>query len=694
MKSFMAIMTMTRDRIIAGMRSMEPREGFCSFPMLFLICAAFVLAVSTAFTVDAQSKDRFDPPSAWNDFGTFFDDKANLPNPASALFDSLHSFDALHYMLVLEFPMQSDYFGGSMTLQFQVVDDSISSIRLHSVGLGIDSVMLFTDPAAFTLDDTSIVIDLNGYHRMPESLAVRVYYHDEQAGRGYYHFDRNSYTMSEPQDARYWFPCYDEPWDKATSEIYAIVPETYDVGSNGYLANVEHDPGAHTKTYHWVNEHPISTYLMNLIMGDFAVWNDYHVTPLGDSIPIFNMVWSEDSASAAYDLAIVPAMIGVFSELFYPYPFEKYGHGVVAPFAYGGMEHQTMTTLNRSWITGDRTYEFGYAHELAHMWWGDFVTLSDWRHIWLNEGFANYASALYNEAIYGHEAFILNMLDYQNVYFLYEQSGGRFPLFDPPELFALPVYVKGAWVLQMLRGVMGDSAFFDGLHSYASTYAYANASTEEFAEVMETASGMNLDWFFDEWVFDQGYPEYNYAWTSQPQGQEFAVHLEIAQVQTNAPIFRMPLSIRIHSGVSYNFVIQNEQQFQSYDFIVATTPTGLSLDPDNWVLKRTMEVQDITEPGVPLPTGVELESVYPNPFNGSANISFKINGGSQPVKLSIYDIQGRLIRDLLENEFAPGKYVANWDSSDDFGLIVSSGIYLVRLKSGPHSSSMKITYIR
>jgi aminopeptidase N len=501
--------------------------------------------------------------------------------------------------------------------------------------------------------------------------------------------------MSEPQDARRWFPCYDEPWDKATSDIYVTLPETCRVGSNGILTESWNDPGSGTMTYHWVNNYQIATYLINLIMGNYATWTDYYISPSGDSLPIFNMCWREDSAAAAYDFAIVPNMIGIYSRLFYPYPFEKYGQGVVAPFAYGGMENQTMTTFNRSWITGDRLYEFGYAHELAHMWWGDFVTLADWRHIWLNEGFATYSSALYTEDNYGLDAFAANMLDYQDAYFAYDRDIGRYPIYNPSDLFGAPVYVKGAWILHMLRGLMGDQQFFSGLHQYAAQYAYANASTGEFRSVMEGVSGLNLQRFFDQWVFDQGFPEYTYTWTYEAAGDSFLVHLEIDQNQSNAPIFEMPLRVKVHSTFDYDFTFDNNQALQTYDFLVPTAPINIILDPDNWVLKKVLQGDNLNEgDNNQLPESVELINIYPNPFNGATSILFNIEGNSQEIRLSIYDIQGRQIRNLSSNYLSPDQYLRQWDGRDDGGLNVSSGIYLVRLSTSHSSLARMITYLK
>ncbi len=615
--------------------------------------------------------------------------------PAEALFDSVHAFDALHYRLDLNFVTPGAYLSGAMTLRFKVVYDSLSQIRLHMVKLAADSVFVGGSPASYSRDDTSIVVDLGGQHQPPETLSLRICYHDTVTGRGFYYYPWNSYTMAEPQDARWWFPCYDEPWDKATSEIYATVPDNYKVGSNGILAGVEQDSISQTLTYHWVNNYPVATYLINLIMGDYAAWNDYYVRPNGDSVPIFNMVPHGDSAAAAFDFATVPRMMSIYSSLYGPYPFDKYGQGTVVPAFFGGMENQTMTTFNGTWITGDRTYEFGYAHELAHMWWGDYVTLGDWRNIWLNEGFATYSSAVYNEEQYGHDAFIANMLDYQSTYFDYDRTAGRHPIYSPSDLFGLHVYNKGAWVLHMLRGIIGDSLFFTGLRQYGSMFAYGNASTEEFRNQMETVSGQDLDWFINEWVFNQGYPEYNYAWSYEASGDVFLVHLAIAQVQTNAPIFQMPMTVRIVAGGNNDFPILSSQAIQGFDFIVANPPETLILDPDYWVLKLASQVSGIDIPGGDiLPTRVEIELVYPNPFNGSTRITFSVEGRAQQLRLDVFDIQGRLVRALQSGKFQPRDYVVNWDGRDDNGREAASGTYLVRLAGQNRVSSKKITLIK
>jgi aminopeptidase N len=614
---------------------------------------------------------------------------------SDALFDSIHSYDALSYGLDLNFPMVSDYFSGNVVMQFQVMDNAISSVRLHMVDLVADSAFTGTARTTYIRDDTSIVVSLGGTHYFPETLSVRIFYHDTLDGRGYYHYQRNSYTMAEPQDARWWFPCYDEPWDKALADTRVTVPEAYDVGSNGYLSEVIHNQANQTKTYHWISRFPVATYLINLIMGDFADWYEYYTSPQGDSIPIYYMVWREDSSLAVYDFATIPDMMRIFSEMFIPYPFEKYGQGVISPSWFGGMEHQTMTTLNRSWVTGDRAAELGFAHELAHMWWGDLITPADWRHTWLNEGFATYSQALFNQSFHGEEAFRLNMIDFQNTYYAYERSAGPGRIFDPEDLFGVHVYVKGAWVLHMLRGIAGDSAFFDGMRLYANRFAHGNASTDEFRIAMEETADTTLGWFFDEWVYGRGYPQYHYSWRYQQQGDSFEVHLEIEQVQVNSSLFIMPMTVRITAGGDRDFSIVDSLRVQAFDFQTPQIPIGLTLDPENWILDSSNVIAGTDEPEGPgLPLAVDIESVYPNPFNGAATIEFSVRGDLQDVRLQIYDIEGRLVRKLLGRHLAPSRYRVTWTGRDDDGREVASGIYFIRLAGHTGASLRKITYLK
>jgi aminopeptidase N len=622
--------------------------------------------------------------------------KSAIPDLPVILSDSSHSYDVQHYRLDLIVPMQDSYFEGSMTMTFEVVDDSIDEVSLDMVHLNAESVILDGYPAGFTTTDSTITVDLGQYHYALDTLIMTVYYHDSTTNRGYFYYPRNGYTMSEPSDARWWFPCFDEPWDKATSEIFITVPDTYYVCSNGYLESVYHNPNDQTSTFHWENSHPISTYLMNfIIMSGYALWEDYYVDPGGDTIPILNMVFEEDSAMAVYDFEHLPDMMQIFSDRFGPYPFVKYGQGTVTPFPYGAMEHQTMTTINRNWLSGGQDDGLGFAHELAHMWWGDLVTLADWRHMWLNEGFAVYASGIFAEEFISHERFIEELLLWRDLYIEHGNTYGHAPIYDPDYLFSVRVYFKGGWVLHMLRGLIGDTDFYAGLQNYATQFAYGNADTWDYIDVMETASGENLDWFFDQWVFGQAHPIYHYSW-NYTGGGPYDVNLVIQQVQPAAPPFRMPLTIRIYSGVNeYDFEVLNQNGIHTYNFSVPTEPDSLAVDPDHWVLKETAEVVSIDQNQQSiLPQSVELSSPYPNPFNGSVNISFSVEGAPRELSIEIYDILGRKVITLAKGNYETGYHMLTWDGRGEDNQSLTSGAYFVLLRAGEISRTKKILYIR
>jgi aminopeptidase N len=665
------------------------RDAFYGVPFFL-----FLLALISNGDIFAQSRYLIFPEQTETSSWKSPDARLNSVFAEEPFSDSTHSFDALRYSLNLKFPMQSAYYYGSMTLDLQVADSIINSITLDMIDMIADSVFNGTGRAEFTQDDSTINISLSGDYQFSDTISVQIFYHKNNSGVGYYHYDRNTYTITEPRDARYWFPCFDVPWDKALSDLAATVPENRLVASNGILDYVANNPADHTTTYYWVNNQQIATYLISFIIGEMASWTDYYIGPGNDSLPIYNICWREDSAKAAFDFENVPDMISVFSRLFGPYPFDKYGQGAVQPFPIGGMENQTMTTMNRTWITGDRLYEFGIAHELAHMWWGDYVTLSDWPHIWLNEGFATYASALYNEAHYGAGAFAENMAEDAAAYFEYDERVGRNPLYNPRELFGVPEYSKGSWVLHMLRGIIGDDTFFAGLREYARRYGYGNASTSDFQQVMEETSHRDLEWFFQEWIYEQGYPEYYYAWNDSASGDNYHVHLEIAQFQNNAPAFTMPLKIRVIGDSDYDFMVTNDRTFQSYDFVVDSKPFEVVIDPDNWVLKKVRPIDSNDHPDrKPIPDFYTINSVYPNPFNSRTTIEIELTFGSN-TEISAYDIQGRLIRRIYSGYLTTGKHRVIWDGFDENHSELASGTYFIKLSARHHSSVAKITCIK
>jgi len=607
-------------------------------------------------------------------------------------FDSAHSFDAIHYDIFIDVPYISGNFSGRVRLTAVSNQAGLDQVVLHMLHLTADSVKSDSgSPLTFVRGDSTLTINLPASYPRGDTFVVSVYYHDIAQQRGFYYYPRNSYTMAEPYDARWWFPCFDEPWDKATANVSCRVPAGIDAASNGTLTGIDTSGGF--TVYHYQEHHPITTYLICIGVGDYTTWAVNIPDGLGDSIPCTYFVYPEDSAAAAYDFATVPVMMEAFNNYFGPYPFDSYGMVAVQPFQYGGMEHQTMTTINRSWINGNRASEFGIAHELAHQWWGDLVTMSDFRHIWLNEGFATYAEALYAEYVHGRPTYDSRIRSYMSTYFYYDEHVGRFPLFDPDYYFNLAEYVKGALVLHMLRGIVGDDHFFASLLHYADLYAYGNASTEDFRDAVEAVSGIDLDYFFQEWIYEQGYPEYSYSYYSFPSGQVWRLVLDINQTQTNSTVFSMPIQLLVEGNSTDTLVtVFNSQQFETFQIDVPFEPTGLVFDPGNWIVKYARHESSIGDGGIK-PELISLGQNFPNPFNGGTSFTVRIPETGE-TDVAIFDIGGRLAKSVFDGLLQPGTYNFFWDGTDDCGLPTASGIYFYRLSHNGRILTRPMTLIR
>ncbi|MCK7517771.1 MAG: hypothetical protein MZV64_08695 [Ignavibacteriales bacterium] len=302
------------------------------------------------------------------------------------------------------------------------------------------------------------------------------------------------YNISEPIYAPTWFPCDDDPSDKAMLDIEITNDSQFVSVSNGNLIDVKTN-GA-KKTYHYKTEYPISTYLVAVYSAPYKSFYDVYKGLDGkDSMNIEYYVMPEHYDQAKIDFAEHLDMMKTLSNIFGEYPFikEKYG---VAEFLwnYGAMENQTITGVGYAFVSGYDFFKDTYVHELAHHWWGNSVGPKTWNDIWLNEGFATYSEALYAEAKNGKDALTSKM---QSKF----SDNFRGTLYAPKDLFGETIYEKGAWVLHMLRYEIGDSAFFKSLHSYYDLYKYSNASVEDFKSVCENISEINLDKFFDQWVY-------------------------------------------------------------------------------------------------------------------------------------------------------------------------------------------------
>lgn len=610
--------------------------------------------------------------------------------------DSVHSYDVLFYQLNLYFQMTTDSLKGRALIRCRSEEDNLDSIYLHLVMLTVDSVLVdgnhpdswscaggkliihFTTP--FSINDTFEL--LVGYRGTP-------YYGYYTTGSGEF---RTGFTITEPSDSRYWFPCWDEPWDKADEgcEINAEVPIGFVVASNGLLTDVDttYYPSDTTVTYHWVESCPISTYLMSVVIAKYKQILDYYVTGTGDSIEVRHFVYSSDSSLAEINFAEVPDMMQFFASIFGEYPFEKYGMACAINF-WGGMEHQTMTTIGRFAATDG--WEEGIAHELAHQWWGDMVTCFDWPEIWLNEGFATYSEAMWHEHKYGFWPFRSKMTNYGDDY-LYG-SYTTYPLYNPPALFAWDlVYTKGAWVLHMLRHMVGDTKYSEILKAYGEKFKYGNATTQDFRSVVDSVMNDTFDYYFEQWVYQPEHPKYEYGYQVENLGSEnYILDLQVRQTQRYGPLFSMPVDLKLtYIGGDTTFTVWVKADTFQEISVPLTLPAGISnfgltFDPENWLLDEHQEVPYVSVTPAQSRVRDNLFVLYqnvPNPFRGTTTIEFVLppSEGAHDVHLAVYSSSGRIVRTLLHRPQNSGSHTVVWDGKDEQGSCVSSGVYFYQFR--------------
>ena len=426
-------------------------------------------------------------------------------------------FHALHYRLELSFDHRAKKVSGNVSIRLTPLSATLDSLLLDAAGLEIHGVRL---AAGRTLEfrerSPLLSIRLDRRYAFGETLAVSIDYACSPA-KGLYFIYADSggrrhdqiWSQGEDMDNRYWFPCYDYPNDKATSEVIGTVAADWTLLSNGRLVSEAYDRKKGTRTFHWVESKPHSTYLIMVAAGRYAILRGRY-----RNIPLAYYMYPEDTVNAEETFGRTPAMMQFFeTKTGVPFPWEKFDQIIIDDFMWGGMENTTAVTLNDVCVVDSRAaLDFPsdpvVAHELAHMWFGDLVTARDWTHLWLNEGFATYSENLWTEFRKGEDEFQYEMALASVAVRGSDRMLGRKPIVSH-DSHPANLYARGGWVLHMLRNVLGDEAFWRGMHYYLTKYRFASAETDEFRLALEDATGQNLDWFFHQWVFGAGLPRLN-----------------------------------------------------------------------------------------------------------------------------------------------------------------------------------------
>ena len=604
--------------------------------------------------------------------------------------------DIGYYKLKLDISPTQKYLKGEATVSLKATA-SISGCFLDLKNtLRVDSVKLGAKKLAFTHQSNKINITLDKTYTSNEVLTLVVYYQGTPVASAYGSFtfaNHNSgtpspivWTLSEPYGAPDWFPCKDTPADKAdSSDVWVTMPKQYVSVSNGSLIKVV-DNSNDTRTYQWKNHYPIAHYLISIASTNYTEYKNYYKYSATDSMEVVHYVYPGNfSASVKRQLDETPYMLELFSEKFGQYPFikEKYGHAQCG-FG-GGMEHQTCSSMGN--------FESSLvAHELAHQWFGDKVTCKSWEHIWLNEGFATFGEALYTEAIGGKAAYQAEISN--NMVFARRATSSLFVknTANENDIFNFNrSYAKGSVVVHMLRGIVGDEKFFKILQNYLnSPLAYNSATTEDFQKAAEQTTGLNLDYFFKQWIYGEGYPRYTYGWQSAKTADgNSTVTLKVTQAKNTTPeYFSMPVDIKIiTSQGEFTTTVLVDKASQDIEIPnIKGDVSQIIFDPENKILKDASLVPISPTGKEPLSNLVEWK-ISPNPTTSEALVEFTLKQNTS-TQLTVYDITGRKIRELPEEKLNADTYTRSIRLND-----LAAGQYIVRIGLGNYSLA-KILVVR
>jgi aminopeptidase N len=519
------------------------------------------------------------------------------------------SLDFVHYRVSLTFDLDGKSFWGENEITLTPLTDEVGRCVLDAEEIVITEVV---DDAGRQLQyvqaDTSVVITFLDAISYGDTVTVTVAYRGEDPQEGFFFDDASDdhpqmvSTDSWPDEAHHWIPLYDYPNDKVTHELVVTAPRGNRVLSNGRLVGVVEDERAGTTTWHWSQEQPHATYLMMLAIGPFAVLEDSL-----DGLPVNYWVYPKDTADARWIFEKTPRMIAFYADLYdYPYPWAKYDQ-VTTPHVGGGAEATSATILGDGVIHDRRaeqdfSWESVIAHEIAHQWWGDLVTLREWSQTWLNESFGTYADYLWTRHESGDDEGAWALLGKKNAYLREARTRYVRPIVfnryeRPHDNFDAHTYPKGACILHQLRFLLGDDAFFRVLAAFLDRHAFEPVDTRDFMKTVNDVAGRNMDWFFEQYVFRPGHPvlEIGSSWDASTG----RIHLRVAQVQDwdrGVPVYRTPVQMGLvtASGKRVETVWLETGQ-DVFVFESQEPPLLVRFDEGNWLLKEWSYPKSVEE---------------------------------------------------------------------------------------------------
>ncbi len=524
------------------------------------------------------------------------------------------------------------FISGSVTSYFTATSGPMNSIQFQlSAALSADSVIYAGHKASTDHTGELLSITLSPPIAPGQLDSLTVYYHGIPPATGFGSFETSTHngvpcmwTLSEPYGASDWWPSKNDLTDKIDSiDVYVVMPNGNHAASNGLLVS-EKPFNNRSVIAHWKHRYPIASYLVCVAVTNYARYSGYYHYG-SDSLQILNYVYPEDSVSTSATMPDMINTMGLYEQLFGPYPFRKEKYGHVESNISGGMEHQTMTLLGNTSFN-----HYIMAHELGHQWFGDMVTCGSWEDIWLNEGFATYCLGLSYEYLYS-ERDLMNYINDNRLYMISRPQGSVFcndttsvsRIFD-----SRFTYFKGCALLHMLRWLLGDDAFFQGVRNYLNDpkLKYSFSRTADLKRELELQSGKDLTRFFADWFYGTGIPAYSVTVDQQPD-KNTTLTINQTQYESDVSFFEMTIPVEFKNAVRDTIIsFYNSYSGQVFTFNPGFKVDSVFFDPKNKILYyQANVVLNQVQTSINQITGTENISLLNNPANNILRVRCKSN---------------------------------------------------------------------
>jgi len=480
--------------------------------------------------------------------------------------------DIHHIKIDVSVNIESGTVKGNVTHTFSPFSSSLDAFSLDAEDMTILRARLAGKDIGFNQANDKVYLTLNKSMSWEDTAKVRLDYTANPRKGTYFIKPDETYpekplqawTQGEDMDNHHWVPLYDYPNDKATFEVSLTVEKKFTALSNGELISVKNNKDG-THTWHWHEHFPMVSYLISYVIGEFEKVEDSY-----NGIPVNYWVYEENKHEALRSFGLTTDMMKYFgNRTGIEYPYEKYDQVIIDDFMFGGMENITLThntdrTMFDEFAAPDVSSDGLVAHELAHQWFGDMLTTRNWAHAWLNEGFATFFSRKYRENKFGFDEGEYIRFGEINGYFgsnkKWRRSTVQHKFYESMDVFDGHIYAKGSLILNMLQDYIGDDAFWRFIQHYTKENQYKNVETPDLKKAIEETTGQNMDWFFKQWIYEPGFPEYNVTWKYNQRNK--SVKLTVKQTQKNTNIFKMPIQIQIDDKLKTVWIEDKEMVYE------------------------------------------------------------------------------------------------------------------------------------